>query len=553
CMNCMRQIDEGVEKCPHCGFDKNAVVQENLHVLKPYTILQGKYLVGNVMGEGGFGITYIGFDLNLEIRIAIKEFYPNGFVTRETNATSSVTNYTTSDNSQYVKWKESFVKEARSLAKFSNLPGIVHVRDFFQENNTAYIVMEYVEGETLKSYLKSHGGKIAAPEVIEMMRPVIRSLAKVHEAGIIHRDISPDNIMIEKAGALKLIDFGAARDFASEGEKSLSVMLKPGFAPEEQYRSKGDQGPWTDVYAMCATIYRCITGEKPPESMERMRQDTIKKPSAFGVSVSSAQEKAIMDGLAVFAEKRIRSMGELEERLYQGQNGHITNTAGNVSTGIKTAVKTGSGTTNKTLIIILASAAALLLGVIILIVVLAGRKTDSTASLPAAGDRLAETGTQDLSWLREEVSPSEKADSDDRERRPGTNDEMNPGISREPAGSETDTDEWEDDTYYEPEPEEPAYEEETSEFIVPDIDTVYYDRYFFEQFSDEELRIARNEIYARHGRTFRDQALQEYFNSRSWYVPVYDPDEFDRMQESILNDCEKSNRDIIVEIEKARR
>ncbi len=547
----MKEINEGVEKCPHCGYDKNAGAQENLHVLKPFTILQGKYLVGNIIGEGGFGITYIGFDLNLEIKIAIKEFYPNGYVTRESDVTSKVTNYTTSDNDQYVKWKESFVSEAKRLAKFSNLPGIVHVRDFFQENNTAYIVMEYVEGETLKSYLKAHGGKIAAAEVIEMMRPVIRSLAKVHEAGIIHRDISPDNIMIENGGSLKLIDFGAARDFASEGEKSLSVMLKPGFAPEEQYRSKGDQGPWTDVYAMCATIYRCITGEKPPESMERMRQDTIKKPSAFGTVLSSAQEKALMDGLAVFAEKRIRSMGELEEKLYPGQNSFNSNAAGTVSKGKKTAVKTGSGTTNKTLIIILSSAAAILLGVIILLIVLVGSKKDSRASLPENnGDNLTNVETDLLRSIKE-TPPIGGEDIDDHMINPGTNEKMNSRGRGVIAQEDTVVDSADD---YEPEQEdEYIEEEEVSEFILSDTGRIYYDRYYLEQLSDEELRIARNEIYARHGRTFRDQALQDYFNSKSWYVPMYDPDEFDRMQEQILNDCEKSNRDLIVEIEKERR
>ena len=317
CPNCMNEIKEGSEKCPSCGYDLQAPQEANLHALKPYTILQGKYLVGNVIGEGGFGITYIGFDLNLEVKIAIKEFYPNGFVTRESNVTSMVTNYTTGDKSQYDKWKESFVREARSLAKFSDLPGIVHVRDFFQENNTAYIVMEFVEGETLKSHLKACGGKISVDETLTMMRPVIQSLAKVHEAGIVHRDISPDNIMIQKGGTVKLIDFGAARDFGSEGEKSLSVLLKPGYAPEEQYRSKGNQGPWTDVYAMCATIYRCITGTKPAESMERMREDTLKKPSGMGIAIDADTENALMSGMAVYAEQRIKTMDELESRLYK--------------------------------------------------------------------------------------------------------------------------------------------------------------------------------------------------------------------------------------------
>ena len=312
----MKDMGESSHVCPYCGYSNNQTEESNTHALKPYTILQGKYLVGNVLGEGGFGITYIGLDLNLEIRVAIKEFYPNGFVTSESGDTSMVTNYTSSDRPQYEKWKDSFVREARSLAKFSDLPGIVHVKDFFQENNTAYIVMEYVEGETLKSHLKNCGGKMPVQETLSMMRPVIQSLAKIHQAQIIHRDISPDNIMIQEGGSVKLIDFGAARDFGNGDDRSLSVLLKPGFAPEEQYRSKGNQGPWTDVDALCATIYRCITGEKPPESMERMRQDTMKYPSSYGISITKSEESALLNGLAVLAENRIKTMGELEVKLY---------------------------------------------------------------------------------------------------------------------------------------------------------------------------------------------------------------------------------------------
>ena len=329
CPNCMRETRGNEDRCGLCGYDLHSK-PDNVHALQPYSILQGKYLVGNVIGEGGFGITYIGLDLNLEIRIAIKEFYPNGFVTRESHVSPRITNYTTADPAQYEKWKESFVKEARRLARFSDLPGIVHVRDFFQENNTAYIVMEYVEGKTLKEYLKEKGGRLEVRNTLELMRPVIRSLGRVHEAGIVHRDISPDNIMIQKEGSLKLIDFGAARDFGTEGEKSLSVLLKPGYAPEEQYRSKGDQGPWTDVYAMSATIYRCITGEKPMESMERMRDDRLKQPSSFGIDIASETEETLMAGMAVYAENRIRNMEELEKRLYTGLAGNPGVTTGRV-------------------------------------------------------------------------------------------------------------------------------------------------------------------------------------------------------------------------------
>lgn len=317
CIGCMRELPQAGIVCPYCHYQNaKEETKEPYHHLKPYSILAGKYLVGKVLGEGGFGITYIGLDLNLEMKVAIKELYPNGYVTREGTVTSMVTEYAGANMQVVQKWKEGFIREARTLAKCSNLSGIVGVKDFFQENNTAYIIMEYLEGETLKEHLKKMGGKLPVQEVLSLMRPVISSLASMHEQGLIHRDISPDNIMMLPGGNVKLLDLGAARDYAGDGEKSLSVMLKPGYAPEEQYRTKGKQGPWTDVYALCATIYKCITGVTPPESMERMREDDLQKPSSMNIVIDPRTEEILLKGMEVYAEKRIQNMRELYQMLY---------------------------------------------------------------------------------------------------------------------------------------------------------------------------------------------------------------------------------------------
>ena len=318
CPHCMREQKHNGEFCSYCGKNIKQI-EAGLHQLNPFTILQGKYLVGDVLGEGGFGITYIGIDMNIEVRLAIKEFYPNGYVSRDHTQTTIVTQYNNSNAAAVRKWKEGFVKEARALGKCQNLPGIVGVRDFFEENGTAYIVMEYVDGTTLKSYVAKKGGKMSPDEFLPVIRPVMTSLQQVHDAGVIHRDISPDNIMFTNDGRMKLLDFGAARSYAeADAQKSLSVMLKPGYAPEEQYRTHGEQGPWSDVYALAATIYRCITGVVPVESMERMRNDTLKSPKQLGINVSDQVDKAIMKAMAVYAENRFQSIKEFEDALYNG-------------------------------------------------------------------------------------------------------------------------------------------------------------------------------------------------------------------------------------------
>jgi serine/threonine protein kinase len=290
-------------------------------LLRPRTILNGKYLLGRMLGQGGFGITYIGWDLNLDIKVAVKEYYPTGFVTRETTsiARGTVQPFTGSQGDFFLSGLEKFINEAKTLAKFFSLPGIVSVKDYFRENGTAYICMEYIEGQTLKDYLAGMGGKLDADRVFDMMKPVMTSLAEIHKTGLIHRDISPDNIMISKEGSMKLLDFGAARDFTESGNKSLSVMLKPGFAPEEQYRSKGVQGPWTDVYALSATIYKCITGITPEESVERVHTDEVKPPSALGFAINPQQETALMKGMAVIQSNRYQDVSGLYAALFDGK------------------------------------------------------------------------------------------------------------------------------------------------------------------------------------------------------------------------------------------
>lgn len=307
CNKCMNEIPDGSNFCRECMADN--VTESMSHHLKPGTILNRKYVVGSAIGEGGFGITYVGRDTTLDIKIAIKEYYPNGYVNRSHELSNTISTTTENQKEFFDKGKERFLGEARSLAKFNQEKGIVDVRDYFEENGTAYIIMEYMDGVTLSDYIKQNG-VMDPTTTFTLMKPVMHSLQKVHDKGIIHRDISPDNIMFLRNGTLKLMDFGAARYFLNQNNM-MSVVLKMGYAPEEQYRKNGHQGPWTDVYGLCATMYRCITGRVPEEALDRIHADNIQTPSQLGIAISRPLEETLMYGLAVHKENRCQSMNEL--------------------------------------------------------------------------------------------------------------------------------------------------------------------------------------------------------------------------------------------------
>ena len=274
----MHALAAGETFCSECGRPYGSVETEPF-ALKPGTILDGKYLVGEMLGQGGFGITYIGFDLLLEQKVAIKEYYPmsTGMVSRE-NSTTVVWSSAVMQKSGMEKGFDSFLKEARKMAKLGGIPGVVGVKSVFIQNETAYIVMDFIEGETLLKKLQ-RGGPMDYGTCISLMTPIMQALSEVHKHGIIHRDISPDNIMVQNDGRLILLDLGAAKDLDIQGKdgnmQSSQMVAKQGFSPVEQYGRDGKIGSWTDVYAMAATIYYCCTGVLPPSATDRMIEDTL--------------------------------------------------------------------------------------------------------------------------------------------------------------------------------------------------------------------------------------------------------------------------------------
>lgn len=311
----MKIIDANLSNCPYCGYGYKE--EPFAFGLKQETILRGRYLTGRVLGQGGFGITYIGYDLTLDIKVAIKEYFPSGCATRNHTVSNQVQwNTAQFDRATWQAGCDSFLKEARRMAKIDSLPGIVRVRDTFPENQTAYIVMDYIEGETLKQRLQKTG-PMRFTECIRLLSPLMVSLDNVHRQGLIHRDISPDNIMIQPDGSVCLLDFGAAKDVSFQQTMASRQVAKKGFSPPEQYREKSSIGPWTDVYALCATIYYCVTGRLVPDAMDRMYDDTLTFDMSLFELLSDAVVSALRDGLKLRSEERIQTVGELLARLQE--------------------------------------------------------------------------------------------------------------------------------------------------------------------------------------------------------------------------------------------
>lgn len=305
CVNCMKEKRHG-NVCPVCGLRQD-MTPEPSYALPLRSILHGKYLIGKSLGHGGFGITYIAWDLEKEKRVAVKEYLPDGLGSR-IPGTTAVSVYSGDKAESFKYGMGKFLDEARTIYKFNSHPGIISVFELFEENGTAYYVMEFIDGMDLKHYTEKHGNKLTFSDAITILLPVFDALRAVHDAGFIHRDISPDNIYVASDGSIKLLDFGAARHAVGEKSQSLSVILKMGFAPEEQYRSKGRQGPWTDIYALAATVYKIITGQMPPESPERVVNDSIKWPSQLGTVLPAYAEAAIITAMAVRARDRFQNM-----------------------------------------------------------------------------------------------------------------------------------------------------------------------------------------------------------------------------------------------------
>ena len=314
CPGCMQHLKDSNTTCPHCGYpEKRLTVKDSLPV---FSILAGKYLLGAPLGKGGFGITYIAMHLPDEKIVAIKEFFPANLAVRDTDNETVVP----ADDTKAVYYRtgmKSFSEEGRILYLLSDIEHVVHVAEQIQANNTTYLVMEYVPGISLKKYMKQQQKLFSEQETLTLMQPILIAMQAMHQKGILHRDISPENLMLSPDNTLTLIDFGAARTFSRSDDDNLTVILKRGYAPEEQYHSNSRQGPWTDLYAVCAVMYQMLTGILPQEASARAEEDHLTPISRIeGLSLSPSTCAALEKGLQMDPMERYPDIGALMKVLY---------------------------------------------------------------------------------------------------------------------------------------------------------------------------------------------------------------------------------------------
>lgn len=308
CYECFREFDDSFSVCPNCGRVYNSKPEEPIHLF-PGTILAGRYILGRAVGAGGFGIVYRAWDTKLETIVAVKEFFVSRLMTRAVGVKDVIVS--NKSKVEYEYCKERFLAEARNMAKFGTHRSIPNVFEFFEENSTAYIVMELLEGSTLGDYLKEHGNKIDVGFALLIANEVGKALKSLHKHKIIHRDVAPDNIYIctGKEIRIKLMDLGAAK-LADSTDDVIDIILKPGYSPAEQYDNSKNIGPWTDIYALGATLYFMLTGVKPDESTNRKIKDEVVPPRELNSSISENLSNAIMKAMAIETHMRFKNVDE---------------------------------------------------------------------------------------------------------------------------------------------------------------------------------------------------------------------------------------------------
>jgi len=309
CMGCMREKSEGAVKCLKCGYVDGSPYLPSY--LAPKTVLKERYLVGKVLSYNGSGATYIAFDMIMKCKVKIREYMPENLASRDKG--DPQIKATAGSEIQYKSLKMDFMDLARHLVKLNSLSEVEHVNDMFEENNTAYIVYEFVEGMTLAEFLKKNGGYISWEDTKQLFMPLLSCMSAIHTSEIIHRGISPETILVDRSGNLKLTAFDIAPSRTARSE--LVAQLYAGYAAPEQYASSAWQGTFTDVYALAATIYRSLTGTMPIEAISRVSSDNLVSASALNSSIPKNVSNALASAMALSPEKRTETVSMLISQL----------------------------------------------------------------------------------------------------------------------------------------------------------------------------------------------------------------------------------------------
>ena len=307
CFGCMHELPDGATECPHCKFDNTR--QNNAEFLPIKAVLSERYVVGKVLSVNGEGVTYIGYDKELNIPVRIREYYPAGLCTRAGNSVEA-------KPEAYIVYKTEmaeFLKLARNLARMRSLSALLPVYDIFEENETAYYISETVESITLRDFLIRNGGALTFDQLRPLFMPLMQTLSSLHAVDIIHRGISPDTLIIGKDGKMRLTEFcvPAARTARSD----MAAQLFKGYAAIEQYGFDGEQGPWTDVYGLAATIYRSLVGSPPPEATARVTNDKMIIPASVADSLSAYVMTGLANALQILPNERTESIETFRDEI----------------------------------------------------------------------------------------------------------------------------------------------------------------------------------------------------------------------------------------------
>ena len=312
CESCFEPMERALAVCPHCGYNAASPLSRGIAFLPIGTCLKERYVIGRMLGAGGFGITYLAYDRQRGERVAVKEYFPSALASRSPDDIAVIPMPIGEREEEFHKGAQKFYEEAEMISRFNGDAGIIKIFDFFYQNHTAYYVMEYLDGVDLARYMAKRERRISEGELLYFLERISAALMRIHEERFLHRDISPDNIFICRNGEIKLIDFGVARRYVSQMSQSMSVIVKVGFTPIEQYQRKGNQGPWTDIYALGATAYYMMTGRKPDDALSRANLDELDF-----TDVPFCFVRLLRKMLAVQPSRRYRNVTELRHAMAQ--------------------------------------------------------------------------------------------------------------------------------------------------------------------------------------------------------------------------------------------